>query len=270
MPTPRSDGLTFHRRATNMNPRDMVGAVVNQPDVYTPGVVPYHGQYVGLPAMFYHPNGANGALYPTFMYSRDGANWHFDDPNHPIIDLSAHGQDQTTFGVACPATSLIEHDGQLWIYYSYSPEQHDSATPVSNQMCLAKLRADGFVGIQAAPGSPGTWTTSAITLSSDPGHLIVNAVVDGSLSVEVLDPTTLQPLAGYTTADALSLAPGDFLDALARWNGKDTLNGLAGQTVVLRFLMDDATIYSFHFESMPEPSAIVLLAVGLLGLLAHA
>ena len=64
-------------------------------------------------------------------------------------------------------------------------------------MYLAKLREDRFVGIGSTAGNVGTWTTSNITLSNDPGHLIVNAVVGGSVRVEVLDPSTLQPLAGY-------------------------------------------------------------------------
>ena len=55
---------------------------------------------------------------------------------------------------------------------------------------------------------------------------------------------------------------------MARWDGIDDLNSLAGRTVELRFLMDDATIYGFHFAAVPEPSVIVLLATGLIGVLA--
>jgi hypothetical protein len=46
----------------------------------------------------------------------------------------------------------------------------------------------------------------------------------------------------------LAITPGDHLGALAQWNGSDTLNALAGRTVALRFVLDDATIYSFHFS----------------------
>ena len=80
----------------------------------------------------------------------------------------------------------------------------------------------------------------------------------------------LQPLAGFSVDDATPLSSGDFLNAIAGWTGGDTLNALAGRTVALRFVMDDATVYGFHFEPVPEPSTIVLLATGLIGLLVYA
>jgi hypothetical protein len=248
-----------------INPDDAFGTAAGRPDIYCPDVVPYFGQYVGLPAMYYH---TNDSLYPTFMYSRDAAHWSFPDYNKPVIDLGAHGRNQDNFGMAYPANSLIDKDGWLYIYYSWFPEKH-SQDIVSGQMHLAKMREDRFVGIKSTPGSVGTWTTSAITLTDDPGRLIINAIVRGSLRVEVLDSLTLQPLAGYELSKAASMAPGDYLGALARWTGADSLNSLAGRTVALRFVMDDATVYSFHFESAPEPSSFILSVPGLIGMLIY-
>ena len=48
-------------------------------------------------------------------------------------------------------------------------------------------------------------------------------------------------------ANGVAVTPDDYLDAVARWNGIGNLTDLAGQTVMLRFVMDDATVYSFHF-----------------------
>jgi hypothetical protein len=247
-----------------IDPKDIdnYGTATGRPDVYCPNIVAYHGQYVGLPAMFFHPNGTDGAIYPTFTYSRDGENWHFDDVTHPIIDLAAHGQNASNFGMAYPATSLIERDGQLWIYYSYFAEQHNKPRS-SGTIYLAKLRADGFVGIESAAGAVGKWTTSAITLSDEPGSLLVNAVVGGSLKIEVLDPTTLAPLPGYAASDCLAIAAGDYLGAEGKWNGIGNLNALAGRTVALRFIMDDATIYSFRFDALPEPPSFMLGGIAL-------
>jgi hypothetical protein len=118
-------------------------------------------------------------------------------------------------------------------------------------MHLAKLREDRFVGISSTTGSTGTWTTSDIELPRDPKRLIVNAVVRGSLRVEVIDASTREPLAGYELPHAKSIALGDYLDAQVQWNDADNLSGLARRTLALRFVIDDATIFSFRFESVP-------------------
>jgi hypothetical protein len=171
-----------------------IAASSTKADMYCSSVIPYKGQYIGLPTMYYHPTTqADGPVYPTFMYSRDSSTWSFEDPYKPIIDLSAHGQfrsDSLDFGQAYMMTTMPEKDGWLYMYYGWYPEQHNTFPQSSSITYLAKLPEDRFVGIQAT-GSGGVWTTSAITLSSDPGQLLVNAVVGGDLRVEILDASTM-------------------------------------------------------------------------------
>lgn len=251
-----------------IDPKDVPGIGPGAADIYTPCIVPYKGQYIGLPTMFYHYYNV-GPVYPTFMYSRDNVDWHFSDPYHPIIDLTAHGQTEITFGQAYTQTSLLEKDGELYIYYSYMSDQHDHApNPAANQgtIHLAKLPEDRFVGIQSPPGVSGVWTTSPITIPDDPGHLIVNALVGGSIRVEVLDPDTSLALEGFSLTDMSPILSGDFLNASVQWHGMDNLNALSGETVLLRFIMDDATVYSFHFVTAREPSAFFLSVIGFFSL----
>ena len=82
-------------------------------------------------------------------------------------------------------------------------------------MHLAKIREGRFVGVGSVAGSVDTWTTSVITLANNPRPLVINAVVRGSLHVEVLDASTLQPLAGYGESDAGVISKGDHLDTPA-------------------------------------------------------
>ena len=157
-----------------------IGPGSAKPDMYCSSALPYYGQYIGLPSMFYHVDSnpyGNGPLYPTFMYSRDSSHWTFEDPYHPIIDLRGHGNfpsddsaAHSKFGQAYMMTSLPERNGELYLYYTYFPVQHASASEPSGQIYLAKLREDRFVGIQSAGNGIGTWTTSPLTLSSNPGH----------------------------------------------------------------------------------------------------
>lgn len=266
------DGDWTGSRQFILDPADNIPAgSTNYFDIYTPSIQQYHGQYVGLPSIYHHPGSwsTSGAVYPSLMYSRDGTDWSIPDAYQPIIDLLAHGQDASSIGLAAyTATSMVESDGKLYIYYAYFPQNHNGAES-SGEIHLATLPEDRFMGIQSTEGNVVSWTTSAITLSDDPGHLMLNALVQGSLRVEVLDPTTLQPLAGYSLADGLSITPGDYVDALTQWDGTTTLNALAGRTVALRFWMDDATVYGFHFSPAPEPSTVVLLMSGLVGLLVY-
>ena len=267
------DGTWSGSRQFVLDPANHIAAgSTDYYDLYTPAIQMYHGQYVGLPSIYHHPGSwsTSGAVYPSFMHSRDGTTWSIPDAYHSMIDLSAHVDDTSTFnGQAYSGTSMVESNGKLYIYYSYFPQNHNSGVESSGEVHLVTLTEDRFEGIQSTAGSIGTWTTSAITLDKDFSRLVVNALVEGSVKVEVLDPTTLQPFAGYALADGVSIGAGDYLDAKARWNGVDGLGAFAGQQVVLRFVLDDATIYGFHFESVPEPSQFVLLCTGLAGLLTY-
>lgn len=220
-----------------LDPKDVFGPGPHKPDFYIPGVVPYFGQYVGLPSTYYHPaDQPDGPVYPTFMYSRNGKTWSFPSPYQPIIDLGAHGRNRQNFGQAYLGTpSLLDHEGWLYLYYVYMPWQHNSDNDASGEYHLTRLREDRFVGIGSVSGQVGTWTTSEIVLTDDPGQLILNAVVRGSLRVELLDAATVQPLPGYAAADAVPKTPGDYLHAVGCWNGGKNLSALAGKTIRLRF-----------------------------------
>ena len=137
------------------------------------------------------------------MYSRDGTNWSIPDAYHSIIDFRPMARTESNFGFqAYTATSMVESNGQLYIYYSYFPQNHNSGNSVGEWRNLSGHAARGSVeGIQSTAGSCRLVDHLGHYLSSNPGHLIVNAPVGGSLKVEVLDASTLQPLAGFSLTD---------------------------------------------------------------------
>ncbi|HVU90553.1 MAG TPA: dockerin type I domain-containing protein [Pirellulales bacterium] len=225
----------------------------NPADIYVPGVVPYKGQYIGLPSTYFHPAGqADGPLFPTFMYSRDGANWSFPNAQQSILNLSPYGQPGSSFGQAYMASSIPESGGNLYLYYTYFPEQHNTTPQSSGGMYLETIKEDRFEGILSTGNQQGMWTTPAITIPTGGDlHLILNATVTGALSVVILDPKTLLPMPGFGPATALTIAPGDYLDQMAQWSGTNSLAALAGKSVEIRFVMTNATVYSFHSGLAP-------------------
>ena len=101
--------------------------------------------------------------------------------------------------------------------------------------------------------------------------LAVNAVVNGSLRVELLDAAGNSiPGHDFSYSSASPIGPGDYIGALEQWKNEN-LSALSGQQVKLKFYLDDATVYSFHFVSsvvsvaVPEPDEFASVVVALLG-----
>ena len=67
----------------------------------------------------------------------------------------------------------------------------------------------------------------------------------GALRVELLDESG-RPLEGFRLDDCDGLT-GDEISRHVSWKGSTDLSTIAGQTVRLRFVMNDADVYSFRF-----------------------
>jgi hypothetical protein len=107
------------------------------------------------------------------------------------------------------------------------------------------LRTDGFASIRA-PYAGGSVTTKPLVFAG--AKLVLNFATSsiGSVRVELLDATG-RPLAGYSAADCDEIV-GDQLDRTVTWRHKPDVASLAGRTVSLRFVMQDADLYSFQFQ----------------------
>jgi hypothetical protein len=68
----------------------------------------------------------------------------------------------------------------------------------------------------------------------------------GSIRVEIQDEQGA-PLAGFRLDDAKALV-GDQVGLVASWKGRDSVAGLAGQVVRLRFVMQEADLFAIQFR----------------------
>ena len=104
------------------------------------------------------------------------------------------------------------------------------------------LRTDGFVSVNA-PYRGGEFLTRPLTFSG--GELRVNFATGASGGVRVaIEDAEGLPLPGYGLEEAVEMV-GDEIERVVRWKSGRSVEGLAGRTVRLRFVMRDADVWAF-------------------------
>lgn len=107
------------------------------------------------------------------------------------------------------------------------------------------LRIDGFASLNA-PMEGGEFVTKPIVFQGN--KLVLNFATSaaGSIRIEVQDADGT-PIECFALADAPEIF-GDSLDRVAPWKDGRSIGELAGTPVRLRFVMNDADLYSMKFE----------------------
>ena len=117
-------------------------------------------------------------------------------------------------------------------------------------ICLAKLRLDGFVSVDAGTTEhfeikEGTLTTKPLTFEG--GKLLINANAKwGSVLVEILDARG-KPISGFSREDCDALNEDKIHHAVS-WHGKADLKALEGEVIKLKFYLRGAKLFSFVFK----------------------
>jgi len=242
--------------------------------VYNMGVFHYEGLYIGLPSI-YHLTGKLPPGWPGFdklnlspeirsnvakygdwtgfyhiqiIASRDLQHWERVAERRPFLETSPLGAGaydiQTIIG---PSAPVLRND-ELWFYYtgiknyayisSGNEPGYGDYYPDKGAICLAVLRRDGFVSLNAGD-SPGTIRTQPFEVAG--GKLFLNADAGGGeLGVEVLDDHQ-QVLA---TSAPIS---GDLVRGEVSWK-QGNIAGLTGHAVSLRFTLRKAGLFSYWLD----------------------
>ena len=221
-------------------------------DVYNFSVSRYESRYIGFASMFHHvgrnPPGTNhdGFHHIQLASSRDMYSWLRLGNRQPFIDSSPLGGGAyDTFQMFGPSSPVMRAD-ELWFYYTgikfrWPPRKWDLDHAA---ICLAALRRDGFVSLDA--------TAAGGSVVTEPFHwegqrLCLNAVADeGAITVEILDAGGM-PLPGFGQVDAIALTEDSVRQAVA-WRGHSRLPDPNGVPVRLRFNLNSAQLYSYWFE----------------------
>ena len=141
-------------------------------EFYGMPVFKYHDLYIGQVLAYHTPPEEPqirfmGTIDVQLAVSRDGIDWQRAGDRKPFIPNGPPGS--LDAGEIYMARGPVTVDDELWFYYSVCAVEH-GITGRSGPICLAKLRLDGFVSMDAGtrdglPSSPSlsSWTATIYT-----------------------------------------------------------------------------------------------------------
>ena len=223
--------------------------------VYQMAIMPYQGIYIGFPLIF-NPAGPSsnnftGLNQTELTVSRDLYNW--ERVANRELFLGIEKWDSKNFGTGqlMPTSRpIIKDDGEIWFYYNafrhrglpklFSQSfQKFIETNQTSAICLATLRPDGFVSLDAK--NQGIVITKPIKINRN-GSIHINVdSTNGYLAAEVLDPVSMEPLPGYTFENCEKISE-DSTDKKINWKTNDKINN---DIVRLKFILEKSSLYSF-------------------------
>ena len=213
--------------------------------------MPYEDVYFGFIAAYHVLPGMEEKITtgPPWMdtidiqlsFSRDNRTWMRAGDRQTFIPT---GPDEYDKGMVYVFQHPLVVGDEIRFYYAGFSGLHWAtrrAEPQGGVVCMATLRLDGFVSMDAGEG---VLTTKTLTMAG--GQLVVNADASlGSIAVEILDEEGRAiPGFGRAEADAFD---GDVLRHTVTWNGSADVSSLRGRPVVVQFHMDRSKLYSFVF-----------------------
>ncbi len=149
------------------------------------------------------------------------------------------GMDESSWGTRSniPGTGIVQTGPAEMSFYVMRGY-------LSNKVRIERLtlRLDGFASLHAGYKT-GYAITRPLQLDGKRLSLNVSTSARGSIKVVVLDENSAE-LPGFGEADARELV-GDTIDLTATWKDHATLEGLSGKVVRLKFIIQDADLFSF-------------------------
>ncbi|MCA9053191.1 MAG: hypothetical protein KDA75_05105 [Planctomycetaceae bacterium] len=207
--------------------------------LYTNAIRPYPRAphlRVGFPTR-YQP--ANSQVEPIVMVSRDGVTFHRHGKAVIPITAPKERDGNRSNYMANALVSLPGNDREYAVYASES--YYDGP---DSRLRRFMYRVDGFVSARAGL-SGGEVVTRPFTY--DGTTLVLNYAVHDGGSVRVeLQAADGRPLAPFALDNCRALT-GDEINGTAMWESGGMLSDHTGEPVRLRFVLQNADLYSFRF-----------------------
>jgi hypothetical protein len=107
------------------------------------------------------------------------------------------------------------------------------------------LRLDGFVSVNA-PWRGGELLTKPLRFTGQALEINYSTSAGGAIRVEIQDADK-KPIPGFTLDDCPEIV-GDEISRAVEWKAGSDVSRLADQPVRLRFVMEDADLFSLQFK----------------------
>ena len=221
-------------------------------DVYNFAISRYESRYIGFASMFYHTGRAwndrnhDGFHHVQLASSRDMLSWRRVGNRAPFIGPSPLGAGAyDTMQILGPSFPIVRDD-QLWFYYSGIRHrwQPPKAAPERAAICLATLRRDGFVSLDA-DADGGAVTTVPLLWQGKRLYLNADAAA-GEIRCELVDAAD-QTLPGFEQNDSIPISD-DGVRLAVRWRRQEQMPANAAGPIQLRIWLRDARLYSYWIE----------------------
>ena len=222
--------------------------------LYTNATIPYFRAnhiYISLPGRIFFKKIKNPKIVKdqvdfgdcsdgAFMTTRAGTN-RYDFTFRESLLRPGIGDENWTTRNNYPACGVIQtSETEMSIFV----QRHYAQT--SAYLERMTLRLDGFASLNA-PYDEGQMITKPLDFTGNRLELNYSTSAAGSIKVEILDVSGT-PLDGYSLDDCDGLI-GDEISAYVSWRGSTDLSKISGKPIKVRFVMNDADIYSFRFEA---------------------
>jgi hypothetical protein len=183
----------------------------------------------------------------VYIVSRDGIRFRqsndvFLAPGHKTKHNWAYGDNYIMAGLLETASPLDDEPRELSLFASES-----RFTGRDTRCRRYTLRIDGFASIHAK-SKPGVVDTRPFVFDGRELSINYSTSGRGNIRIEIRDPQWAGSAISGFSANRCDLIFGDTIDRKVSWRGNPDVSGLAGRPIVLRFVLQEADVYSFKFS----------------------
>ncbi len=176
--------------------------------------------------------------------SRDGIQWNRTPERRPFIRLGPQGSFWAGMIFVKEPLAFRVGDDLHFFFEGWKKAHNDPTRTGPASWGRATLWLDGFISADAAY-TGGELTTRTLVFSGSKLQLNLVTGAGGTVRVEIQDESG-RSLEGFGAQDADEIN-GNYLQVQASWKDSPDVASLEGRKVRLRFVMRDASLYSFQF-----------------------